>query len=378
MNRTTAAAAPGLPALPYVQAISPYQPGKPIEELAREFGIPAADIVKLASNENPAGAPASARAAMLVALDEVARYPDGSCFALKALLARQLDVPADWITVGNGSNDILEMAAAALLAPGRSCVYAQYSFGAYALATQARGARAIVVDALDYGHDLVRMAGAVAADTRLVYLANPNNPTGTFVAADALERFLAAVPPDVLVVLDEAYNEYLAPELRYDAIAWVRRHPNLLVSRTFSKAYGLAGLRVGYGIAQAAVGALLNRVRLPFNVTSVAQAAAGAALLDTEFVRQSHENNRRGLQELSAGLAALGLSVIPSHANFVLVRVGPAGRVYQELLARGVIVRPVASYGLPEWLRVSVGLPHENARFLQALVPALAAARGAA
>jgi len=378
MNRTTAAAAPGLPALPYVQAISPYQPGKPIEELAREFGIPAADIVKLASNENPAGAPASARAAMLVALDEVARYPDGSCFALKALLARQLDVPADWITVGNGSNDILEMAAAALLAPGRSCVYAQYSFGAYALATQARGARAIVVDALDYGHDLVRMAGAVAADTRLVYLANPNNPTGTFVAADALERFLAAVPPDVLVVLDEAYNEYLAPELRYDAIAWVRRHPNLLVSRTFSKAYGLAGLRVGYGIAQAAVGALLNRVRLPFNVTSVAQAAAGAALLDTDFVRQSHENNRRGLQELSAGLAALGLSVIPSHANFVLVRVGPAGRVYQELLARGVIVRPVASYGLPEWLRVSVGLPHENARFLQALVPALAAARGAA
>jgi len=378
MNRTTDAAAAGLPALPYVQAISPYQPGKPIDELAREFGIPAADIVKLASNENPAGAPASARAAMLAALDEVARYPDGSSFALKALLARQLDVPADWITIGNGSNDILEMAAAALLAPGRSCVYAQYSFGAYALATQSRGARAIVVDALDYGHDLERMAGAVAADTRLVYLANPNNPTGTFVAADALERFLALVPPDVLVVLDEAYNEYLVPELRYDALAWVRRHPNLLVSRTFSKAYGLAGLRVGYGVAQAAVGALLNRVRLPFNVTSVAQAAAGAALLDTGFVRQSYESNRRGLQELSAGLVALGLSIIPSHANFVLVRVGPAGRVYQELLARGVIVRPVASYGLPEWLRVSVGLPHENARFLQALVPALAAAHGAA
>lgn len=375
MSGTDSAAGGGLPALPYVEAISPYQPGKPIEELAREFGMPAADIVKLASNENPAGVPESARRAMLAVLGDANRYPDGSSFGLKALLARHLDVPADWITIGNGSNDILEMAAAAMLAPGRSCVYAQYSFGAYALATQSRGARAIVVDALAYGHDLPRMAQAVAADTRLVYLANPNNPTGTFAAADALEGFLAALRPDVLVVLDEAYNEYLPPELRYDAIAWVRRHPNLLVSRTFSKAYGLAGLRVGYGVAQPAVGALLNRVRLPFNVTSVAQAAAAAALLDADFVRQSYERNRAGLHALSTALAALGLQIIPSYANFVLVHVGPAARVYQELLARGVIVRPVASYGLPEWLRVSVGLPHENARFLQALPAALAAAR---
>lgn len=375
MSGTDSAAGGGLPALPYVEAISPYQPGKPIEELAREFGMPAADIVKLASNENPAGVPESARRAMLAVLGDASRYPDGSSFGLKALLARHLDVPADWITIGNGSNDILEMAAAAMLAPGRSCVYAQYSFGAYALATQSRGARAIVVDALAYGHDLPRMAQAVAADTRLVYLANPNNPTGTFAAADALEGFLAALRPDVLVVLDEAYNEYLPPALRYDAIAWVRRHPNLLVSRTFSKAYGLAGLRVGYGVAQPAVGALLNRVRLPFNVTSVAQAAAAAALLDADFVRQSYERNRAGLHALSTALAALGLQIIPSYANFVLVHVGPAARVYQELLARGVIVRPVASYGLPEWLRVSVGLPHENARFLQALPAALAAAR---
>lgn len=375
MSGTDSAAGGGLPALPYVEAISPYQPGKPIEELAREFGMPAADIVKLASNENPAGVPESARRAMLAVLGDANRYPDGSSFGLKALLARHLDVPADWITIGNGSNDILEMAAAAMLAPGRSCVYAQYSFGAYALATQSRGARAIVVDALAYGHDLPRMAQAVAADTRLVYLANPNNPTGTFAAADALEGFLAALRPDVLVVLDEAYNEYLPPALRYDAIAWVRRHPNLLVSRTFSKAYGLAGLRVGYGVAQPAVGALLNRVRLPFNVTSVAQAAAAAALLDADFVRQSYERNRAGLHALSTALAALGLQIIPSYANFVLVHVGPAARVYQELLARGVIVRPVASYGLPEWLRVSVGLPHENARFLQALPAALAAAR---
>jgi len=367
----------GLPALPYVRAITPYQPGKPIEELAREFGIPAADIVKLASNENPAGVPESARRAMLAALADVSRYPDGSSYALKALLARHLDVPADWITIGNGSNDILEMAAAAVLAPGRSCVYAQYSFGAYALATQSRGARAIVVDALAYGHDLPRMAAAIAADTCLVYLANPNNPTGTFVSGAALEAFLAAVPAGVVVVLDEAYNEYLPAELRYDAIAWVRGHPNLLVSRTFSKAYGLAGLRVGYGVAQPALGGLLNRVRLPFNVTSVAQAAAGAALLDAEFVRQSHERNRTGLQALSAALTALGLEIIPSYGNFVLVRVGPAARIYQELLARGVIVRPVAGYGLPEWLRVSVGLPQENARFLQALPAALAAAQAA-
>jgi len=367
-----------LPGLPYVQAISPYQPGKPIEELAREFGIAAGDIVKLASNENPAGVPASARAAILGALDDANRYPDGNAYALKQTLAQRLAVPPDWITIGNGSNDILEMAAAAVLAPGRSCVYAQYSFGAYALATQSRGARAIVVDAVDYGHDLPAMARAIAPDTRLVYVANPNNPTGTFLAADVLETFLRAVPPGVVVVLDEAYNEYLPPELRYDAIAWVRRFPNLLVSRTFSKAYGLAGLRVGYGVAQTALGGLLNRVRLPFNVTSVAQAAAAAALQDTAYLQKSFEDNRAGLQALAAALGALGLQTVPSFANFILFRAGPAAQVYQELLARGVIVRPVAGYGLPEWLRVSVGLPRENARFLEVLPSALAAARAAA
>lgn len=368
------AAAAALPGLPYVRAISPYQPGKPIEELARECGIPVADIVKLASNENPAGAPPAARAAMIEAAADAHRYPDGSAYALKAALSARLDVPADWITIGNGSNDILELAAAAVLAPGASCVYAQYSFGAYALATQSRGARAIVVDAVEYGHDLPAMARAIAADTRLVYVANPNNPTGTFLPAAAIEAFLASVPPGVIVVLDEAYNEYLPRALRYDAIAWVRRFPNLLVSRTFSKAYGLAGLRVGYGVAQPEVGALLNRVRLPFNVTAVAQAAAVAALRDTAFVQQSYEANRAGLQVLGDGLRALGLGVVPSFGNFILFHVGPAARVYEALLARGVIVRPVAGYGLPEWLRVSVGLPQENVRFLAALPEALAAA----
>jgi histidinol-phosphate aminotransferase len=363
-------------ALDYVRGIAPYAPGKPIGELAREFGLPPEQIVKLASNENPLGPPESALAAMRAALAEAGRYPDGNAFALKSLLAQRLAVPQDWLTVGSGSNDILEMAAATMLAPGRSCVFSQYSFAVYALATQARGARAIVIAASDYGHDLPRMARAIEPDTRLVYLANPNNPTGTFVPAAALEAFLASVDPRVLVVLDEAYNEYLPPSLRYDAIAWVRRFPNLLVARTFSKAYGLAGLRVGYGVAQAGLSDLLNRVRMPFNVSMAAQAAACAALQDEAFLRQSYECNRTGLAALSAALRAMGLQIVPSYANFVLVRVEAAARVYQELLARGVIVRPVANYALPEWLRVTVGLAHENDRFLQALGPALAAARG--
>jgi histidinol-phosphate aminotransferase len=366
-----------IPALPYVRDIAPYAPGKPVEELAREFGIAARDIVKLASNENPLGAPESARRAMHAAVDDAGRYPDGNAFALKAALEQRLRVPQEWLTIGSGSNDILEMAAAAMLAPGRSCVFSQYSFAVYALATQARGARAIVVPARQYGHDLPQMARAVCADTRLIYLANPNNPTGTFADAASLEAFLAALAPDVVVVLDEAYNEYLPAERGYDALAWVRRYPNLLVTRTFSKAYGLAGLRVGYGVAQAELSGLLNRVRLPFNVSTIAQAAACAALADEDFLRRSHELNRSGLRDLDAALRGMGLETVPSFANFLLVRVGPAARVYQGLLARGVIVRPVGSYGLPEWLRVTVGLPRENERFLAALAAALADARAA-
>jgi histidinol-phosphate aminotransferase len=368
----------GLPALHYVRAIAPYQAGKPIEELAREHGLAPESIVKLASNENPLGVPASARRALAAALADLGRYPDSNGFALKAALATKFGLPAEWITLGNGSNDILELAAAAFLAPGRSCVYAQYAFAVYPLATQARGARAIVVPARDFGHDLDAMLASIAADTRLMYVANPNNPTGSFVDAAAMERFLAGVPADVVVVLDEAYNEYLPPADRFDSTAWVRRFPNLLVSRTFSKAYGLAGLRVGYGLAQPELTDLLNRVRQPFNVNTPAQAAAVAALADEDFLRQSYELNRAGLRELEAAFVTLGLTYVPSRGNFVLVRVGPAARVYQELLKRGVIVRPVANYGLPEWLRVSVGLPAENARFLAALPAAIDAARAAA
>jgi len=361
-------------ALEHVRAIAPYQAGKPIEELAREFGLDAATIVKLASNENPLGAPESARKAMAAAIEDLGRYPDSNGFELKAALAARYGVPMDWITLGNGSNDILELAAAATLSPGRSCVYAQHSFAVYALATQARGARAIVVAAKKLGHDLDAMAAAVAADTALVYVANPNNPTGTHLTGAAVEAFLARVPPQVVVVLDEAYNEYLPPELRVDSTAWVRRYPNVIVSRTFSKAFGLAGLRIGYGIAQGELTDLLNRVRQPFNVNTVAQAAAVAALADDDFLARSFELNLRGMAQLTGAFEALGLEYVPSVGNFVLVRVGPAARVYQELLKRGVIVRPVANYGLPEWLRVTIGLPEENATFLRALPEALAAA----
>jgi histidinol-phosphate aminotransferase len=363
----------------YVRAIAPYQPGKPIEELAREYGLDAADIIKLASNENPLGMPASARAAIARLAGhptELARYPDGNGFELKAALSKKLDVPADWLTLGNGSNDILEFAAATVLAPGTSAVYAQHSFAVYPLATQSRGARGIVVPAQNYGHDLNAMLAAIAPDTRIIFVANPNNPTGTFVPPQKVAEFLARVPQDVLVVLDEAYNEYLPPALRFDSTAWVRQFPNLVVSRTFSKAYGLAGLRVGYGIAQPPVTDLLNRVRQPFNVNSLAQVAAVAALADTAFVQKSYELNQAGMQQLTAAFERLGLAYQPSFGNFVMFKVGRGAAVYEALLRQGVIVRPIANYGLPEWLRVTVGLPEENERLIAALPQALAAARG--
>ena len=363
-------ASAALPALPYVREISPYVAGKPIDELAREFGLDPQSIVKLASNENPRGMPASAKRAIAEVLAELGRYPDSNGFALKSTLSAKFNVPSEWITLGNGSNDILELAAAALLSPGRSCVYARHSFAVYALATQARGARAIVAPAKNLGHDLEAMASAIASDTALIYIANPNNPTGTHLGAQAIEAFLAGVPARVIVVIDEAYNEYLPPERRFDSTRWVRKFPNLLIARTLSKAYGLAGLRVGYGIAQTELTDLLNRVRQPFNVNAAAQAAAVAALSDAEFLEESYQLNRAGMQHLSDMFRSLGVEYVPSFGNFVLVRVGDAARVYQELLKRGVIVRPVANYELPEWLRVTVGLPEENSRFLEALAAA--------
>ena len=356
----------------YIRAIMAYQPGKPISELAREMGIAEESIVKLASNENPLGMSVRARDAAIAAIGEISRYPDGGAFALKKALCARFGVKPEQLVIGNGSNDILELASQAFLAPGLSAVYSRHAFAVYPLATNARGARGIEVAAKNFGHDLDAMAAAIEPQTRVVFIANPNNPTGTFVPGAELEAFLARVPRHVLVVLDEAYTEYLAPEQRYDSIAWLARFPNLLVSRTFSKAYGLAGLRVGYAIAHPEVADLMNRVRQPFNVSSVALAAAEAALDDDEFLARSAEVNRRGMVQLVAAFRELGLEWIPSAGNFVTFKVGDAIGVNQVLLRQGVIVRPIAAYGMPHWLRVSIGLPEENARFIEALRQALA------
>ena len=336
----------------YVRAIAPYQPGKPISELARELGLDEGNIVKLASNENPLGASPRALQAMRPVLGDVGRYPDGNGFELKQALAKRFGITQDSIVLGNGSNDVLDLAARAFLAPGVSAVFSRHAFAVYALATQASGATSMEVPARSFGHDLEAMASAVRDDTRVVFIANPNNPTGTWVAPEVVRKFLDKMPADVLVVLDEAYNEYLPAAQLADSVAWLQRYPNLLISRTFSKAYGLAGLRVGYGLAHPQVADLMNRVRQPFNVSSVAQAAAVAALGDAGFVERSFELNRAGMQQLVAGFERLGLSWIESHANFICLRVANAAQVYQQLLRKGVIVRPVGSYSLPEHLRV--------------------------
>src|SRR5690349_20478026 len=297
----------------YVRSIAPYQPGKPISELAREMGLDEAGIVKLASNENPRGIGPRTRAAIEAALPEIARYPDGNGFELKHALAKRYGVEMGSVVLGNGSNDVLELVALAFLGPGRAAVFSQHCFAVYPLATQARGARPIVVAAKDYGHDLDAMAKAIDDETYVVWVANPNNPTGTFARPDEIEAFLRRVPERVLVVLDEAYNEYLPGDLRADSVKWLKRHPNLVLTRTFSKAYGLAGLRVGYALAHTSVADIMNRVRQPFNVNSIALAAATAALDDMEFVARSYAENLHGLRQLEEGAQRLGLDFIPSY-----------------------------------------------------------------
>lgn len=351
----------------YIRGIAPYQPGKPISELARELGLQESGIIKLASNENPRGASPKAVVAMHAAIGETGRYPDGNGFALKEALSRRFELSPDRIVIGNGSNDVLEMAARAFLAPGSSAVYSEHAFAVYPLVTQATGATGIVVPARDFGHDLDAMRKAIRGDTRIVFIANPNNPTGTWIAPKMVRSFLEGIPSDVLVILDEAYNEYLDPDRRGDAVRWVAEFPNLIVSRTFSKAYGLAGLRVGYGFAHAQVADLMNRVRQPFNVSHIAQAAAVAALFDDEFVEQSTRLNRQGMNALVEGFRRLGLSWIPSYGNFISFKVGQGTEVFRRLLKEGVIVRPIAAYGMPEYLRVTTGTVAENARFLSAL-----------
>ena len=359
----------------YVRAIAPYQPGKPITELAREFGLDERTIVKLASNENPRGLSPKALAAIQAALPDLARYPDG--FELTQALSQRLGVAMQQIVLGNGSNDVLELAGMAFLAPGCSAVYSQHAFAVYPLATQARGAHSIVVPAKNFGHDLEAMLAAIRPDTHVVFIANPNNPTGTMLTAAELESFLSRAPKNVVIVLDEAYNEYLTPALRCPSIAWIARFPNLIVTRTFSKVYGLAGLRVGYAVCRPEIADLLNRVRQPFNVNNLAIAAAVAALTDQDFLRESFDLNAAGMKQLLDGCKRLGIAWIPSYANFVTVEIprargentgqSQAGAVFQKLLRLGVIVRPLANYGMPDHLRVTIGLARENARFLEAL-----------
>ncbi|MDY3197422.1 MAG: histidinol-phosphate transaminase [Pseudomonadaceae bacterium] len=360
-------------ALPGVQKLSPYVPGKPVEELAREFGLDPASIVKLASNENPLGPAPSVLQAVQRALPELTRYPDGNGFTLKQALSERFGFELSRITLGNGSNDVLELIGRAFAMPGVEVVFSQHAFAVYPIVTQAVGATAVQVPARNWGHDLPAMAAAITPATRLVFIANPNNPTGTWFERAEFEAFMASVPEHVLVVLDEAYTEYVEPGEALNGFDYIERYPNLIVCRTLSKAYGLAALRVGYCISHPQVADVLNRVRQPFNVNSLALAAAVAALADESYLAESRQLNRDGMRQLEQGLNELGLQWIPSRGNFIAVDLGrDAGPVYQGLLRAGVIVRPVAGYEMPNHLRVSIGLREENQRFLEALAGVLA------
>jgi histidinol-phosphate aminotransferase len=364
-NRFLNLAAPG------VQALQPYLPGKPVAELEREYGI--GHAIKLASNEHPFGPSPLALAAAREVLQDLSRYPEGSAWLLAGKLAGKHRLSRDCITLGNGSNDVLDMIARVFLTPAHEAVFSQYAFAVYPIAVQAAGAQARVAPAHDgsrgpaYGHDLDAMHHLVGPDTRLVFIANPNNPTGTWLESDALETFISSLPAHVIVVVDEAYFEYVDKQSYPDTSTWLEQFPNLIVTRTFSKAYGLAGLRVGYALSHPDIAGLLNRVRQPFNVNSVAQAAALAALDDVEHLQQSIRRNREGMEQLIAGFHKLGLAYIESAGNFVAVKTGHGLEHYEALLQQGIIVRPVANYGMPDHLRITVGTADENARLLAAL-----------
>jgi histidinol-phosphate aminotransferase len=355
-----------------VRGLTPYEPGKPVEELERELGI--RDSVKLASNENSLGPSPRALGAMHRELGKVSYYPDGNGFALKQALATYHGVPSTCITLGNGSNEILELVARAFLQPGLEAVFSMHAFAVYPVVVQAVGATARVAPAnspehaMPYGHDLNALAALVTNKTRVVFVANPNNPTGTWVNGISLCDFIGSLPPTTLVVIDEAYFEYVEAPDYPNAIRWLERFPNLVVTRTFSKIYGLAGMRIGYGLSHPQVAEIFNRVRQPFNVNSLAQCAALAALQDTEHVARSRAMNESGLVQYSQAFASRQLGFIPSVANFICVNVGrTALPVYQALLREGVIVRPIASYELPEYLRITIGREEQNQRVIDAL-----------
>ncbi|MFZ4791236.1 MAG: histidinol-phosphate transaminase [Candidatus Competibacteraceae bacterium] len=360
-------------AAPGVRMLQPYPPGKPESELRREYGL--SNIVKLASNENPLGPSPLALIAVREALSGLARYPDGNGFALKTALSAKLGLSMSMLTLGNGSNDVLELVARAFLTPEHEAVFSEHAFAVYPIVTQAIGATARVAKAnrpdhaMPYGHDPAAMLELINDRTRVLFIANPNNPTGTWLKTAELETLLAAVPEHVIVVVDEAYVEYVEAETDCPtALPWLDRFPNLIVTRSFSKAYGLAGLRVGYAVSHPQVADLLNRVRQPFNVNSLALVAATAALADLDYLERSRTLNRAGMQQLQAACRHWGLNWLPSVGNFLCVNVGRPGReVFLELLKHGVIVRPVDNYGLPDFLRISVGAEAENARLIAAL-----------
>ncbi len=359
-------------ALPGVRALIPYQPGKPMSELERELGL--SRIIKLASNENPKGPSQKVVSAMQTVLAEVSRYPDGNGFSLKAALAQHLAVESTQITLGNGSNDVLEIIARTFVSERSEVIFSEYAFAVYPIVTQAMGAQAVISKASAggeypcYGHDLSAMLQQVTEKTKLVFIANPNNPTGTFLTSEQLYGFLSDLPKQVICVLDEAYFEYVSPDERSDSIAWLTRFPNLIITRTFSKAYGLAGMRIGYSVSSSEMADLLNRVRQPFNTNLVALSAAEAALADGEYLRETIALNAQGMGQLTTAFSELGLSWIPSRGNFITVDLGRSAMpIYEELLVAGVIVRPVANYGLPHFLRISIGTEAENLFFINAL-----------
>jgi histidinol-phosphate aminotransferase len=353
-----------------VLTLQPYQAGKPIEELERELGI--TDVIKLASNENPRGPGPAVHAALARASTTLSRYPDGSGYRLKRALARQLGVDAEQISLGNGSNDVLELVARVALSPGSEGIVSAHAFVVYPLAVIAHGGKLVTVPAKDWTHDLEAMARAVTDKTRIVFVANPNNPTGTWVNKQQLTTFLDRIPEHVIAVLDEAYFEYLRHADYPNGVSLLNRYPNLVVTRTFSKIYGLAGMRVGYCVSHRDIADLLNRVRQPFNVSSLALECAEAALGDQEFVRRSREINDEGMEQLHRGLDQLGVDYIRSGGNFLCIDLKrPAAATYDALLRLGVIVRPIAGYGMPNHLRVTVGVHEENARFLDALARVL-------
>ena len=360
-------------ATPGVAGLTPYQPGKSIEALQREQGL--SDCVKLASNENPFGPSPEAVAALREIAGRVSVYPDGNGGALKAALARLHGVDAECVTLGNGSNEILELVARLFLGPGNSAMFTRHAFAVYPIVTQAAGARAVVVPlrADSYDADLPAMLARLDARVRVLFLANPNNPTGNWIEARAVHDFISRIPSQVIVIIDEAYFEYVAKAGYESAVQWVGAFPNLLVMRTFSKIYGLAGLRIGYAVSQPELAELLNRIRQPFNTSSAAQAAALAALTDHDHVGMSRDKNLAGMRQLEAAFTAMGLRFILSAGNFICVQVGGGASVYQALLREGVIVRPVANYGLPDYIRVTIGSARENTRFIEALKKSLPA-----